>query len=225
MNYNIIKGCNFSDELNGEHMPAPDKEQFRCEILSWMRVVRDSKRLAMLVKDSGYKTDIVIAIGRGGFVPARILCDQLLIRDLTTIKVEHWGIAATQTERAVIRFPLCADIKNKKVLLVDDITDTGDTLRVSVDYLKGFNPEEIRTAVLIHKTCSAIIPDYFVSRIIKWRWVIFPWHIREDLTGFVNRITDAGICNEDDVCRELKLRYNIDVNADSVREILSEMQG
>ena len=89
-----------------------------------------------------------MAIGRGGYVPARILCDYLLIRDLTSIKVEHWGSAATETEKAVIKFRLCTDIKDKSVLLVDDITDTGDTLRVSLKYLKDFGPKTIKTAVL-----------------------------------------------------------------------------
>lgn len=205
-------------------MPLPSKERFRCEILSWNRVVRDTKKLSESIKNSGYEPDIVVAIGRGGYVPARILCDYLLIRDLTSIKVEHWGIAATATEKAVIKFPLCADIKDKRVLLVDDITDTGDTLRVSLEYLKGFGPEDIKTAVLIHKTCSVIIPDYFVSKIVKWRWVIFPWHIWEDLAGFVKRIKDMGIHHEEDIIRELRERYNIVANIDTIKEMLLEVK-
>ena len=204
-------------------MPLPSKERFRCEILSWSRVIRDTKKLSKNIKDAGYKPDIIIAIGRGGYVPARILCDYLLIRDLTSIKVEHWGIAATETEKAVIKFPLCADIKNKKVLLVDDITDTGDTLRVSIEYLKTFEPEDIKTAVLIHKTCSAIMPDYFVSKVTKWRWIIFPWHIYEDLTGCVKRIKDMGIHSEEDITRELRERYNIIVDIDTIRDVLLEL--
>lgn len=202
----------------------PSKERFRCEILSWNRVVRDTIKLSKSIIDSGFKPDIVVAIGRGGYVPARILCDYLLIRDLTSIKVEHWGIAATETEKAVIKFRLCTDIKDKSVLLVDDITDTGDTLRVSLKYLKDFGPKTIKTAVLIHKTCSVIVPDYFISKIIKWHWVIFPWHIWEDLTGFVKNIKDKGIHNEEDISRELKLRYNINVQMETLREVLSELK-
>jgi len=55
-------------------------EQIKCEILSWNRVARDAKRLASLVKESGYKIDIAVAIARGGLVPARILSDYLSIR-------------------------------------------------------------------------------------------------------------------------------------------------
>lgn len=205
-------------------MPLPSKESFRCEILSWNRVVRDSKRLSESIKDSGYEPDIVVAIGRGGYVPARILCDYLLIRDLTSIKVEHWGIAATEAEKAVIKFPLCADIKNKEVLLVDDITDTGDTLRVSLEYLKTFKPKGIKTAVLIHKTCSVIIPDYFVKMVTKWRWIIFPWHIYEDLTGFIKRIKDMGIYGEDEIIREIRERYSIIVDINTIKDVLLELK-
>ena len=198
-------------------------EQIKCEILSWNRVARDAKRLASLVKESGYKIDIAVAIARGGLVPARILSDYLSIRDLTTIKVEHWGITATPSEKAVIKFPLCADIKDKNVLLIDDTTDTGDTLRVSIEYLKSLTPREIRTATLIHKTRSEVTPDYFVRKVVKWKWIIFPWHVWEDLTEFVRRIANSGIHNAEDIKRKLEEQYNIKVKIATVREVLSEI--
>jgi hypoxanthine phosphoribosyltransferase len=203
-------------------MPLPSQKNIRCEILSWNKVIKDAKTLALLVKQSGYKPDIVIAIGRGGYVPARIICDFMLLKNLTSIKVEHWGSAAIEREEAIIKFPLCTDIKGKKVLLVDDITDTGDTLVVALEYLKGFGPAEIITAVLTHKTCSAIVPDYYVNRIVKWRWVIFPWHVWEDLSGFIKNIMAAGITKEEDIQGELKKRYSIDLKMEKIREILTQ---
>jgi hypothetical protein len=190
---------------------------------SWRRVVRDSKTLSSLIKNSGFDPNIVVAISRGGLVPARLVCDFLHIKDLTTIKVEHWGMVATPTEKAVIKFPLYVDIKDKRVLLVDDITDTGDTLRVSLEHLKRFKPKEIRTAVLIHKIISAFQPDYYVRKITQWRWVIFPWHVWEDLTGFIKSMKAIGICCEEDIRRELKSKYNIEVQIETIKEILSEI--
>ena len=205
-------------------MPLPAKGQFRCDMPSWRRVVTDSKTLSNLIKTSGYDPNIVVAVCRGGVVPARLICDFLHIKDLTTIKVEHWGMVATPTEKAVIKFPLYVDIKDKRVLLVDDITDTGDTLRVSLEHLKTFEPKEIRTAVLIHKIISAFLPDYYVRKISQWRWVIFPWHIWEDLTGLIKNIKAIGICCEEDIRRELKSKYNIEVQAEMIKEILSEIK-
>jgi hypoxanthine phosphoribosyltransferase len=166
---------------------------------------------------------MVVAIGRGGLVPARVLCDYLRIKDLTTIKVEHWGIAATPDEKARIRFPLCADIAKRRVLLVDDITDTGDTLEVSSAYLREFGPEEIRTAVLIHKTAATFEPTYYVTKHRVWRWVIFPWHWWEDVTGFIECIRAEGVRGEERIRDELKKRYALSVSIEIIREILSEL--
>ncbi len=204
-------------------MRLPAGKHFRCEILSWNSVARDTGTLSALIKNAGFDPSIIVAIGRGGLVPARILCDYLNIRDLTTIKVEHWGITATPDRKAVIKFPLCADIKGKRVLLVDDTTDTGDTLRLSMEYLKTFDPEDLKTAVLIHKTASDFVPDFYVKKIVKWRWVIFPWHIREDMVSLVKKIKDSGIDSEEDICSELKNRYSINAKTGAVKEILTEL--
>lgn len=198
-------------------MPLPAAETFKCEILTWGGIVRDSRKLAWKIRDSGYAPEIVVAIGRGGYVPARILCDYLLVHDLASIKVEHWGTCVVK-EQAVIKFPLAAEIRNKRVLLVDDVTDTGETLKVSLQYLKRFGPQEVRTAVLIHKSCSTIVPDYFLRKIIKWRWVIFPWHVMEDLTEFVRKLKGEGIGRQEELQRTLKQRHGIDASLEKIRE-------
>lgn len=201
-------------------MPIPAGKEFRCEMLSWGSVIRDSQKLSWMIRDSGYSPDIIIAIGRGGYVPARIFCDYLLIHDLASIKVEHWGTGVAQ-EKATIKFPLSAGIRDKRVLLVDDITDTGDTLKVSLQYLRRFKPREIRTAVLVHKTRSIIIPDYFFRKVTKWRWIIFPWHIMEDLTEFIIKLKARGVNNVDDLKRNLKEIYYLDVSTNKIQEVLS----
>jgi len=198
-------------------MPLRAEKKFRCEIVTWGGIVRDARKLAWKIRDSGYAPDIVVAIGRGGYVPARILCDYLLVHDLASIKVEHWGTCVVK-EQAVIKFPLAAEIRNMRVLLVDDVTDTGETLKVSLQYLKSFEPREVRTAVLIHKSCSTIMPDYYLRKIIKWRWVIFPWHVMEDLTEFVQKLKEEGIRGEEELQSALMQRYCIDVSLEKIRE-------
>jgi len=204
---------------------SPSDERIRCEILSWAEVVRDAKKLAWAIRDSGYVPAIVIAIGRGGYVPARILCDYLVLDGLTAVKVEHWKKAAAKRGKAVVRYPLNIKIAGKKVLLVDDLTDTGETLDLTVRYLRRFRPEEVRTAVLLHKTCSIFVPDYFVRKVTKWRWIIFPWHLWEDMTGFVEKLQSEGIRHDRIICRELRKRYCINLPIDMIREVLSHSCG
>jgi hypoxanthine phosphoribosyltransferase len=73
-----------------------------------------------------------------------------------------------------------------------------------------------------HKICSVI--TLIVRKVEKWRWPIFPWHIWEDLTGFVKKIVDSGIRDEEGIRHELKQQYNIKVNIAAVREVLSEVK-
>jgi hypoxanthine phosphoribosyltransferase len=222
---NLLYSLRRKEETEFRESPVPDpaRENFICQVLTWNRVARDTKELSRRVRDSGFVPDMVVAIGRGGLVPARVLCDYLRIKDLTTIKVEHWGIAATPDEKARIRFPLCADIAKRRVLLVDDITDTGETLELSSAYLREFGPEEVRTAVLIHKAAATFEPTYYVTKHRAWRWVIFPWHLWEDVTGFIEILRDEGVRGEECIRDELKKRYALHVRIETIMEILEEL--
>jgi hypoxanthine phosphoribosyltransferase len=108
---------------------------------------------------------------------------------LTTIKVEHYLSGASRQEQAVIRYPLQADIRDLRVLLVDDVDDTGDTLDIATRHLQTFAPSDIRTAVMHHKTTTRFGIDYYAKKVIKWRWLIYPWAIYEDIAGFVQRLS------------------------------------
>ena len=124
----------------------------RCELISWNEVERRCHRLADQIRLSGYQPELIIAIGRGGYVPARLLCDNLYLMALTSIKIEHYLAGADRQREALVRYPLKADIHGLRVLLVDDVNDTGDTLVVALQHLREFNPAEIRTAVMHQKT-------------------------------------------------------------------------
>lgn len=163
----------------------------RCELISWSEVQQLCLRLAAMIWDSNYQPDIVVAIARGGFVPARLLCDYLDIMALTSIKIEHYLAGSTKQEQAIIRYPLCTPIKNQRVLLVDDVNDSGDTLDVALQHLLSFQPREVRTAVMHHKTSTHFKVDYLAKTVIKWRWLIYPWAVVEDLSDFLQRLTPS----------------------------------
>lgn len=183
-----------------------------------------ARELARMVYISTFEPDIIVAIGRGGYVPARVVCDYLLFRDLTTIKMEHWGVAATIDDMAHIRFGLSTDISNMRVLLVDDITDTGDTLQGALDYLRECQPSEVQTAVLQHKICSSYVPDYFSRKIVKWRWVIYPWAMFEDLSGFINRITGEDWQSVNVIQHRLLHDLQLSIGITKLERILEDME-
>lgn len=157
------------------------KQPIACEYVGWGQIHRLCHRLARQIVDSGYRIDTLVAVGRGGYPAARLLSDLLGILDLTEFKIEryHGTQAAAQ---AVVRYPLTADLKGRRVLLVDDISDSGGTFDVAIDHVRGHGPPaELRTAVLHHKTSSSYVPDYYPAKIVKWRWIVYPWAIAEDL--------------------------------------------
>jgi len=196
-------------------------DTFKSYLVTWDEAYRLAKILARKIKSSGYKPDLVIGIARGGLVPARIVCDFLLQKDLAAIKVEHWGIAAT-LGKAKIKFPLPVDISGKKILIVDDVADTGDTFSVIMDYIKEKNPSEVKTAVLHYKTCSTCAPDYWAEKQDEWKWIIYPWAVYEDLTGFIGRVLTEPM-SEKQIRKALESRFGINISGKELVEILKDM--
>lgn len=197
--------------------------KMRCEMISWSEVQRLCQRLAVLIRESGYRPDLVVAIGRGGYVPARLICDSLSIMGLTSIKIEHYLSGADRQEEAVIRYPLKADIRGLRVLIVDDVNDTGDTLDLATQHLQKFQPAEIRTAVMHHKTVTRFDVDYYARKVIKWRWLIYPWAVTEDISGFLKRLTPEPDTLED-ACKLLTEQFNIKISPRRLREIYASME-
>jgi hypoxanthine phosphoribosyltransferase len=157
----------------------------RCELLTWSQIRKLSKRLGSLILASGFNPDTIVAIGRGGWVPARLLSDYLDVYDLTSFKMEHYRRAHKRAE-ARVRYPLAASLEGKQVLLVDDVSDAGDTFELALAHLVDCGPPvRVQTAALHHKTVSTFTPDYYSSEINEWRWLIYPWAVLEDVSGFI----------------------------------------
>lgn len=197
--------------------------EFKCELMDWNKFYSLSKIVAKKIKESGYKPDIVIGLARGGWVFSRVLCDFLGVKDLLSLKVEHWGITASPDGEARLRYPLTVDLSGKRVLVVDDITDTGESMRKSIEHVKSLSPAEIRTATLRHIKGSRFVPDYFAEE-IEWRWVIFPWNYVEDLC---NLIPKALVFKNDDIDFEetmsrLKELFSVTIDTESLRELCAE---
>jgi hypoxanthine phosphoribosyltransferase len=199
------------------------ESSIKCYNFSWGAANRLSRALAHKVIKSGYEPDIILGISRGGLVPARMVCDLLLKNDLISITTQHWGIATT-LGKARIKFslPLEADISGKRVLVVDDVADTGDSISITIDYLNKKNPLEIRTAVLHYKTCSTIIPDYWGEKLEEWNWIIYPWAFYEDLAGFVDKLLDNPM-TEEELRTGLMDSFNIAISVKDIRKILNDL--
>ncbi len=157
----------------------------RCELLSWEQCYQLARNLVRMLRDDGFQPDIIVAIARGGYFAARVLSDHRHQDDLASIKVENYH-GARKSPAAHVRYPLTAEVAGKRVLLVDDVSDSGDSFEVALHHLlQRGEPSQLRTAVLHHKSTSEFVPDYFAQEIIAWCWIVYPWAVIEDLSSFL----------------------------------------
>ena len=198
-------------------------DQFPVYLVSWEESVLLAKKLAWLVKEDKPLPDLVIAIGRGGYVPARVVCDFLLTTQLTSIRVEHWGPAARCSESALVRFPLSIPVTGMNLLVIDDVTDTGKTLMATVEYLERQEPASIRTGVLHHKDTSSFCPDYFAEPVHEWRWIVYPWALHEDLTGFLQLVLTPIPASLAEIGVALRERFQMQASLSDLSDAAEEL--
>lgn len=156
------------------------------EVELWSRIVSDK------ILNSGWRPDVIIAISRGGYVPARLICDRLIVGELVSLQVSHWPSAAQVAKEAGVKYPLQCDLNHKRALIVDDIADTGESIIIAKDHIwTKCKPDELKVATLQWiSTSSKIKPDYYAEEVKEWVWYQYPWTRLEDIVGFFKRIVN-----------------------------------
>ncbi|MCY0868717.1 MAG: phosphoribosyltransferase [Desulfurococcus sp.] len=144
--------------------------------VSWITVHREILKLAASISRS-YKPDTIIAIAKGGLIPARILADLLDVREIGFIEVKFYKRVGEAREKPYITFTAFPPLDGKRILVVDDIVDSGRTLQVVADLLSRFKYADLKFASLYAKPWSTLLPDYY-GRIVE-EWIVFPWEICE----------------------------------------------
>ena len=162
--------------------------KMNCKIVSFQEVHEMVKNLAEKVKASQYEPTTIVGLARGGWVPARLMCDFLGITDLVSLKVEHWLETGKTKDEATIKYPLVTSMNGKKLLVVDDIIDTGKSLITSIEHLKSLNPDEMKISVMQYLTKSTREPDYYAEEVTEWFWFIYPWNWIEDTSTLIVRL-------------------------------------
>lgn len=144
------------------------------EILTWERFGDAARELARTVADSGYRPDVVLAVARGGLMPAGALAYALGVKNVFTMNVEFYTGIDRRMEVPVMLPPMLdvVDITGLKVLVADDVADTGATLKLVGDYVAD-HVADVRCAVLYEKPGSSVKCAYVWRR--TDRWINFPW--------------------------------------------------
>ena len=194
----------------------------RCRRATWAEVDRWADAVAERVRVAGLWPETIVGLTRGGWVPARLLTDRLGVRRLVSLRVQHWGVTAARDGAARLTEGLSGAIADEAVLVVDDITDTGESLRLASEHVRAAGPRSLETAALVHIAHSRFVPTYFGEEIPRdaWVWVVFPWNYWEDLTSLASRA--AAIAPGADAVRStLRERCGLEVPAEDVVRVLA----
>ena len=144
------------------------------EVLTWEGFGSASRELTQQILDSGFAPDILLSITRGGLLPAGAIAYAMDTKNLHIINVEFYTGVGERLPMPVLLppVPVAVDLSGQKVLIVDDVADTGETLRMVRDFCAA-HVAETRVAVVYEKPRSVVKADYV------WRytdqWISFPW--------------------------------------------------
>lgn len=162
---------------------------------SWDEVYDLQLKLAKKIIDENYRPDSIVGIARGGLIVARILSDLLDIRELGNIRVEFYEDVLLTRGRPCITQEISMEVRGKKVLLCDDVADTGKSLKVAADYLRSKGVSELKISTLHLKPKSIVRPNYYVSETDAW--IIYPWEIFETIKSIARKLEKEGKSSEE----------------------------
>ena len=144
------------------------------EILTYELFGTAVRDIAQKVVDSGYEPDIVLSIARGGLALGMGLGYALDVKNLSAVNVEFYTGVNERLEVPMMLppTPAAVDLTGMKVLIADDVADTGKTLEIVHDFCAG-HVAEARTAVIFEKPWTVINADYVYKK--TDRWIDFAW--------------------------------------------------
>lgn len=163
----------------------------------------DLQELAFIVateiRKDGKKFDRIVTLAKGGWPMTRSLVDFLEVGQVASIGVKFYQGINRRLNRPEIYQDLPIELKGEKVLLFDDVADTGESLEFTTEYLKGRHGEaEVTTAALFYKPHSLYQPEYYGAKTSAW--IIFPYDMVESFHVLGKKWRDKGLSDRE--CRE-----------------------
>ena len=158
-------------------------------IIDWKEYNKIVEKLAVQIYESGFKPDLLIGIMRGG-APIIDVLSRVFKLKCAYLAVESYSGKGVEDEQGDIVFSRemssIAPNMGGKILLCDDLSDTGITFNKSIDWLKKYEPikdkiEDIKTATLFKKKKSTFEPDFCAKKLPDNPWIVQPFEIYEEL--------------------------------------------
>jgi hypoxanthine phosphoribosyltransferase len=149
------------------------------EAPTWNQIFNMLLKQAGRICRSSFKPDIIVGVSRGGWPPARILSDLLENPNLANVKAESYLGIGEARNKPTLTQGVSVNVAGKKVLIVDEVADTGGSLKLVREHVLEQGASEVKVATLYYKPCSEFKPDYYEKE--TDRWIVFPWETKETL--------------------------------------------
>jgi hypoxanthine phosphoribosyltransferase len=161
------------------------------EVPTWNRVYDMLLSLAEKIRGNEFKPDVIVGVSRGGWPPARVLSDLLGNPNVANVKAEFYvGVAETKRE-PVLTQPVSVPVEGKTVLIVDEVADTGKSLKLVKEHIIEQKAAEVKVATVYCKPWSVVRPDYCEKE--TSRWIVFPWERKETVRKILGKCTEKGV--------------------------------
>ncbi|HLO84426.1 MAG TPA: phosphoribosyltransferase [Nostocaceae cyanobacterium] len=154
--------------------------------ISWADYHQKIEQLAAKIYQSGWQFNQIICLARGGLRVGDIL-SRIYNQPLAILATSSYSGAGKQERGNLIvsqHLTMTTNSLGSRILLVDDLVDSGVTLEQTIPWLKEYSNsqiEEIRTAVIWYKACSVIAPDYYVDYLPDNPWIHQPFEHYEQM--------------------------------------------
>ena len=171
--------------------------------IEWEQMYEMCLALAEKIRKEGFNPELIVGVARGGWIPARILSDLLHNPNVTSIRVEFYEDVGVTGREPRITQPLPISVKGRRVLIVDDVADTGHSLLTVYEHVNKAGAEIVKTATLHYKPHSIFKPDFYIVETTAW--IIYPHERYEFILSYIkNKMDkDKGYTLED-MSREIK---------------------
>jgi uncharacterized protein len=191
--------------MNKDHIQFP-KEDIAYSAPTWNEMNQLAFDLTKQINQDGIKFDRVVTLAKGGWPLASTLVDLLQIGEVASIGVKFYSGLDERFDRPRIYQDIPTSIRGEKILLFDDVADTGKSLEFTIDYLKVRGAEVVKTATLFYKPHSEIVPDYYGEETSTW--IVFPCDVVEMIGLLGNKWQKQGLKLSEIKTRLTKFSFN-----------------
>lgn len=170
---------------------------------TWNQLGHLCFKLGKQINHQSKEYDRIVVIAKGGLTWSRVLADYLQIPNIDTIQVKLYrGIGKTFKKPQILQ-ELKSDISGEKILLFDDVADSGQTLEFVEKLLKKKGAKSVDTSALFYKPSSKVTPDFFDHQTDAW--IIFPHELREFIQQASSEWLEKGLSKKQTEARFIRL--------------------